>query len=81
MDGEPTVIAEYRGAFLRNESIIAILRQVALEKKRLGVRESPLDLRFTLFEPVLHFRKRGGKVAAKKGKGSYDRKNFKKGVA
>jgi len=29
----------------------------------------------------LHFRKRGGKVAAKKGKGSYDRKNFKKEVA
>lgn len=29
----------------------------------------------------LHFRKRGGKVAAKKGKGSYDRKDFKKGVA
>ena len=29
----------------------------------------------------LHFKKRGGKVAAKKGKGSYDRKEFKKGVA
>ena len=29
----------------------------------------------------LHFKKRGGKVAAKKGKGSYDRKNFKKEVA
>ena len=29
----------------------------------------------------LHFKKRGGKVTAKKGKGSYDRKDFKKGVA
>jgi len=29
----------------------------------------------------LHFRKRGGKVPAKKGKGAYDRKNFKKEVA
>ena len=29
----------------------------------------------------LYFRKRGGKVATKKGKGSYDRKEFKKGVA
>ena len=26
----------------------------------------------------LHFRKRGGKSAAKKGKGSYDRKKMKK---
>lgn len=29
----------------------------------------------------LHFRKRGGKVAPKKGRGSYNRKNFQKGVA
>ena len=29
----------------------------------------------------LHFRKRGGKTSAKKGKGSYDRKKFKKEVA
>ena len=29
----------------------------------------------------LYFRQRGGKVAAKKGKGSYNRKDFKKGVA
>lgn len=29
----------------------------------------------------LHFRKRGYSVPAKKGKGSYDRKKFKKGVA
>lgn len=29
----------------------------------------------------LHFRKRGSKVATKKGKGSYNRKDFKKGVA
>lgn len=29
----------------------------------------------------LHFRQRGGKVATKKGKGSYNRKDFKKGVA
>ena len=29
----------------------------------------------------LHFRKRGGKVPAKKGKGSYDRKKMKKEVA
>lgn len=29
----------------------------------------------------LHFRKRGGKVTAKKGKGSYDRNSFKKRVA
>jgi len=28
----------------------------------------------------LHFRKRGGKVPAKKGKGSYDRKKMKRGV-
>lgn len=27
----------------------------------------------------LHFRKRGGKVPAKKGKGSYDRKKMKRG--
>ena len=27
----------------------------------------------------LHFRKRGGKVPAKKGKGSYNRAQFKKG--
>jgi len=26
----------------------------------------------------LHFKRRGGKSAIKKGKGSYDRKNFKK---
>ena len=29
----------------------------------------------------LHFKKRGGKSAMKKGKGSYNRQNFKKGVA
>ena len=29
----------------------------------------------------LHFKKRGGKVTAKKGKGSYNRDNFKKEVA
>lgn len=29
----------------------------------------------------LYFRKRGGAVATKKGKGSYNRKDFKKGVA
>ena len=29
----------------------------------------------------LYFRQRGGKVTSKKGKGSYDRKSFKKGVA
>lgn len=28
----------------------------------------------------LHFRKRGGKVPAKKGKGSYNRKKMKRGV-
>ena len=29
----------------------------------------------------LHFKKRGGKVPAKKGKGSYDRKKWKREVA
>ena len=29
----------------------------------------------------LYYRQRGGKVAAKKGKGSYDRTKFKKGSA
>lgn len=29
----------------------------------------------------LYFRQRGGKVVAKKGKGSYNRKNLKKEVA
>ena len=29
----------------------------------------------------LHFKKRGGKSAMKKGKGSYNRQDFKKGVA
>lgn len=29
----------------------------------------------------LYFRQRGSKVATKKGKGSYNRKDFKKGVA
>lgn len=28
----------------------------------------------------LYFKKRGGSVSAKKGKGSYNRQNFKKGV-
>ena len=28
----------------------------------------------------LYFRKRGGEVTAKKGKGSYNRNNFKKGA-
>ncbi|MDV3429541.1 MAG: hypothetical protein LIR50_21375 [Bacillota bacterium] len=27
----------------------------------------------------LHFRRRGGKVPAKKGKGTYDRKSFQEG--
>ena len=31
-------------------------------------------------QQFLAFRKRAGRVPAKKGKGSYDRKNFKKGV-
>ena len=30
-------------------------------------------------QQFLAFRKRGGKVPAKKGKGSYNRKDFKKG--
>lgn len=30
---------------------------------------------------LLAMRKRGGSVPAKKGKGSYNRQNFKKGVA
>ena len=30
-------------------------------------------------QQFLAFRKRAGKVPSKKGKGSYDRKNFKKG--
>lgn len=30
-------------------------------------------------QQYLAFRKRGGKVPAKKGKGSYDRKKFKRG--
>ena len=32
-------------------------------------------------QAYLAFRRKGGRVPAKKGKGSYDRKNFKKGVA
>lgn len=32
-------------------------------------------------QAFLALRRRGGKVPAKKGKGSYDRKKFKKGVA
>ncbi len=32
-------------------------------------------------QQYLAFRRKGGKVPAKKGKGSYDRKNFKKEVA
>lgn len=31
-------------------------------------------------QQFLAFRKRAGRVPAKKGKGSYDRKNFKKGL-
>lgn len=31
-------------------------------------------------QQFLAFRKRAGRVPAKKGKGSYNRKNFKKGV-
>lgn len=32
-------------------------------------------------QAYLAFKRKGSKVPAKKGKGSYDRKNFKKGVA
>lgn len=32
-------------------------------------------------QAYLAFRRKAGRVPAKKGKGSYDRKNFKKGVA
>lgn len=32
-------------------------------------------------QQFLAFRKRAGRVPSKKGKGSYNRKNFKKGVA
>jgi len=32
-------------------------------------------------QQYLAFRRKGGKVPAKKGKGSYNRQNFKKGVA
>ena len=32
-------------------------------------------------QQYLAFKRKGGKVPSKKGKGSYDRKNFKKGVA
>ena len=31
-------------------------------------------------QQYLHFRKRGGSVKPKKGKGSFDRKKFKKGI-
>ena len=31
-------------------------------------------------QQYLHFRKRGGSVKPKKGKGSFDRKNFKKDI-
>ena len=33
------------------------------------------------FQMYLHFKKRGGKVPAKKGKGSYNRQKMKKEVA
>ena len=32
-------------------------------------------------QQYLAFRRKAGRVPAKKGKGSYDRQNFKKGVA
>ena len=32
-------------------------------------------------QQYLAFRRKAGRIHAKKGKGSYDRKNFKKGVA
>jgi len=32
-------------------------------------------------QQYLAFRRKGGKVPAKKGKGSYNRRDFKKGVA
>jgi len=32
-------------------------------------------------QTYLAFRRKAGRVPAKKGKGSYDRQNFKKGVA
>ena len=32
-------------------------------------------------QQYLAFRRKAGRIPAKKGKGSYDRKNFKKGVA
>ena len=40
------------------------------------LKKSPEEL-----QAYLAFRRRAGKVPAKKGKGSYDRKAFKKGVA
>lgn len=39
-------------------------------------KKSPEEL-----QQYLAFRRRAGRVPAKKGKGSYDRKDFKKGVA
>ena len=39
------------------------------------LKKSPEEL-----QAYLAFRRKAGRVPAKKGKGSYDRKNFKKGV-
>ncbi len=39
-------------------------------------KKSPEEL-----QQYLAFKRRAGRVPAKKGKGSYDRKDFKKGVA
>ena len=44
------------------------------ELKPYRTRLPPEELRL-----YLYFRQRGGKVAAKKGKGSYNRNQFKKG--
>lgn len=44
-----------------------------MSKKPYAIKMSDEELQM-----YLHFKKRGGKVAAKKGKGSYDRKKLKK---
>ena len=45
-----------------------------LDEKKIYRRRMSLDE----LQMYLHFKKRGGKKPAKKGKGSYDRKEFKR---
>lgn len=69
-----TFIKDYGIIIIERESEIFKMKNKELKAYHQKVSVEDLQM-------YLHFRKRGGKVAAKKGKGSYDRKDFKKGVA